>query len=159
MISNRPYLLRAFHQWIVDSQCTPILVIDANNPFSKIPKEYIESNEIVFNISEGAIRDLKITNQLIEFKASFSGVVHLISAPIKAILAVYAEENGEGIFFDAEEDDEGGNSGQISNITPFADPTSAASISEAYLSASENQITDPSSNKLIKGKPFLKLVE
>ena len=29
MISNKPYLLRAFHQWIVDSACTPILVIDA----------------------------------------------------------------------------------------------------------------------------------
>jgi len=150
MISNRPYLLRAFHQWIVDSQCTPILVIDANNPFSKIPKEYVESNEIVFNISEGAIRDLKITNQLIEFKASFSGVVHLISAPIKAVLAVYAEENGEGIFFDAEEDE---GSDMVGNVTPF---------SEVYSSTSENQVADQtgaSGSQSVKGKPFLKLVE
>lgn len=104
MISNRPYLLRAFFQWIVDSQCTPILVIDAAHPRCKIPQDYAEGGEIVFNISPTAVRDLKMANDAVEFKASFSGVVHIIHAPIKAILAVYAEENGEGIFFDAEED-------------------------------------------------------
>src|SRR3990167_4165222 len=108
MISNRPYLLRAFYQWIADSGCTPILVIDANNPRCKVPKDYVEGGEIVFNISKAAIRDLKMLNDLIEFKASFSGVIHMISAPIKAILAIYAEENGEGIFFDGEDDEDGG---------------------------------------------------
>ena len=66
--------------------------------------DYAEGGEIVFNISPTAVRDLKISNELVEFKASFSGVIHLISAPIKAVLAVYAEENGEGLFFDAEDD-------------------------------------------------------
>lgn len=103
MLSNRPYLLRAFYQWIVDSGCTPILVLDATNPRCKVPKDYIEGGEIVFNISPSAIRDLKMLNDLVEFKASFSGVIHMISAPIKAVMSVYAEENGEGIFFDAED--------------------------------------------------------
>ena len=79
MLSNRPYLLRAFYQWIIDSNCTPILVIDAHYPRCKIPKDYVEDGEIIFNISPSAIRDLKITNELIEFKASFSGVIHIIS--------------------------------------------------------------------------------
>lgn len=104
MLSNKPYLLRAFYQWIVDSNCTPIIVIDAHHPRSKIPKEYVEDGEIVFNISPVAIRDLKISNELVEFKASFSGVIHLIATPISTILALYAEENGEGIFFDAEDE-------------------------------------------------------
>lgn len=104
MLSNRPYLLRAFYQWIVDSACTPILVIDANNPRCKIPKDFAEGGEIVFNISSTAIRDLKMLNDSIEFKASYSGVIHIVYAPINAVLAVYAEENGEGLFFDAEED-------------------------------------------------------
>src|SRR3990167_5969811 len=110
MLSNRPYLLRAFYQWIVDSECMPILVIDVNNPRSRVPMEYADGVEIVFNVSPTAVRDLKISNELIEFKASFSGVIHIISAPIKAILAIYAEENGEGLFIDAEEgeDDKGG---------------------------------------------------
>lgn len=150
MISNRPYLLRAFHEWISDSACTPILVIDATNPRCKIPHEYAEGGEIVFNVSPVAIRDFKITNELVEFKASFSGVIHIISAPIKAILAIYAEENGEGIFFDAEEDagdDEVTTSTvQLKSIDGFASETMAS--------------TDlTSTTATTKSKPFLKLVE
>ncbi len=79
MLSNRPYLLRAFYQWIVDSGCTPILVLDANNPRCKVPMDYAEGGEIVFNISSSAVRDLKMLNEAVEFKASFSGVIHIIS--------------------------------------------------------------------------------
>lgn len=144
MLSNRPYLLRAFYQWIVDSACTPILVIDANHPRCKIPRDYVEGGEIVFNISSSAIRDLKMTNELIEFKASFSGVIHIISAPIKGILAVYAEENGEGIFFDAEEDDDSeGDSVQLKAVESF-------SIENA------EQSMPPSEQRQ---KPVLRLVE
>lgn len=61
MQSNKPYLLRAFYQWIVDSKCVPVLVLDANNPCCIIPKDYIEENEIVFNISPDAVRHFNIT--------------------------------------------------------------------------------------------------
>lgn len=108
MISNRPYLLRAFFQWIIDSNCTPILVLDATNPDCRIPEAYIDDGEIVFNISPVAVRDLKLTNQEIKFNASFSGVNHLISAPVGAILAIYADENGEGLYLDAEAEEEAG---------------------------------------------------
>jgi stringent starvation protein B len=109
MLSNRPYLLRAFYQWIIDSTCTPILVVDATNPRCKVPRDYVDGGEIIFNVSPDAVRDFKIGSELITFKASFSGVIHLISVPLGAALAVYAEENGEGIFFDGEE--EGGTEG------------------------------------------------
>jgi len=144
MLSNRPYLLRAFYQWIIDSACTPILVIDANHPRCKIPQDYAEGGEIVFNISSVAVRDLKITNELIEFKASFSGVIHLISAPIKAVMAIYAEENGEGIFFDAEEDDGSDDIVSLKSIEGMSDNT---------LDAELTKMTSA------KTKPFLKLVE
>src|SRR3989338_8795739 len=98
MLSTRPYLARAFYQWIVDSRCTPIVVLNAAHPACSVPADYVEDNEIVFNISETAVRDLTITNTLVEFKASFSGVIHLISAPMAAVIAIYAEENGEGFF-------------------------------------------------------------
>lgn len=148
MISNRPYLLRAFYQWIVDSNCTPILVLDVNNPRCKIPMDFAEGGEIVFNISPSAIRDLKMLNEAVEFKASFSGVIHIISAPIKAVLAVYAEENGEGIFFDAEEDD-----GDNDVITPFQ-----LQGIEGAKEASLQEIPPPDTANG-KAKPFLKLVE
>lgn len=147
MLSNRPYLLRAFHDWIVDSACTPILVIDATNPRCKIPMDYAESGEIVFNISSSAIRDLKIMNDFIEFKASFSGVIHIISAPIKAVLAIYAEENGEGIFFDAEEETTGG-SGDFMELKGI-DGSREDSLQETTINP----------NATIKRKPFLRLIE
>ncbi len=108
MLSNKPYLIRAFYEWIVDSACTPFIVMDATFPRCKVPQEYIENGQIVLNIAPQAIRDFKVTNELVEFKASFSGVVHIISAPVKAVLAVYAQENGQGMFFDFEEQEESG---------------------------------------------------
>lgn len=106
MLSNKPYLIRAFYEWIVDSKCTPFLVINANYPKCKIPQEFVEDGQITLNIFPEAIRDLKIGNEFLEFRASFSGVIHIISAPIKAVLAIYAQENGQGMFFDYEEDEE-----------------------------------------------------
>lgn len=147
MLSNRPYLLRAFYQWIVDSNCNPILVIDANNPRAKIPQDFADGGEIVFNISPAAVRDLKMLNDLIEFKASFSGVIHLISAPVKAILAVYAEENGEGIFFDAEEDNDS-----------VDDVVKLRGLNNIVPTESFEQKVDIAPS-VSKGKPFLTLVE
>ncbi len=106
MLSNKPYLIRAFYEWIVDSQSTPLLVVDATMPRCNVPQEYVENGEIILNISPDAIRDLKVSRHLVEFKASFSGIAHLISVPVKAVLAVYAEENGQGMFFDIESEED-----------------------------------------------------
>lgn len=105
MLSNKPYLIRAFYEWIVDSKCTPFLVVNANFPRCKIPQQFVEDGQITLNISPEAIRDVKFGNDLVEFRASFSSIVHIISVPVKAVLAVYAQENGQGMFFDFEEDD------------------------------------------------------
>lgn len=107
MLSNKPYLIRAFYEWIVDSACTPFLVVNANFPRCNVPRDFVENGEITLNISPSAVRDLKINNDSIEFRASFSGIVHIISAPIKAVLAIYAQENQQGMFFDYEESEEG----------------------------------------------------
>lgn len=151
MLSNRPYLLRAFYQWIVDSGCNPILVVDANHPQAKIPQDYVDGAEIVFNISSTAIRDLKMLNDLIEFKASFSGIVHIVSAPIKAILAIYAEENGEGLFFDAEEEG-------VEDIE--SEPRAAVQLKGIDGSVGMDSFdASVAISESAKAKPFLKLVE
>lgn len=152
MLSNRPYLLRAFYEWIVDSQCTPILVIDANNPNIRAPMAYAEDGEIVFNISSNAVRDLKMSNDKVEFKASFSGVIHIVNAPIGAILAVYAEENGEGIFFDAEEDTDG-----TTNVSTGVTPLRSVETTPRNLMDSADVPPDVMNKSRVK--PFLKLVE
>jgi stringent starvation protein B len=147
MLSNRPYLIRAFYQWIIDNNCTPILVV-ANHPTCRIPQNYVEDNEIVFNISPTAVRDLKIGNDRIEFKASFSGVIHVISAPINALLSIYAEENGEGLFFDNEDEAESDN-----DDNRLSGP---ASVSSVYSDDMEPEVPIAPAPR---SKPFLKLVE
>ncbi len=117
MFSNKPYLVRAFYEWIVDNACTPYVVVNAHYPRCHVPAEHVENGEITLNIAPSAIRDLKITNDTIEFRASFSGIVHLISAPIKAILAIYAQENQQGMFFDYEETDEGDGDGDLAGLS------------------------------------------
>ncbi len=107
MLSNKPYLIRAFYDWIVDSACTPYLMVNAAYPRCKVPQQFVENNEITLNISRDAVRDLRITKDVVEFRASFSGIVHIISAPIKAVLAIYAHENQQGMFFDYEEEESG----------------------------------------------------
>lgn len=154
MLSNRPYLLRAFYQWIVDSGCTPILVIDAANTSCQIPEEYVEGGEIVFNVAPAAIRDFQISNQQVAFRASFSGIGHDVSAPVNAILAVYAEENGEGLFLDAEEemidDGDAGSKNKRAQLRSI-DGTSAESLAGLPIDAPVLNTSRP--------KPVLKLVE
>ncbi len=140
MISNKPYLVRAFYEWIVDSGCTPYLVLDVTFPRCNVPQQYVENGQITLNIAPQAIRDLKVGNDLLEFKASFSGVVHIISAPTKAVLSVYAHENGQGMFFDFEDAEEGG--------TEWATDASLAESAEVVVNAKER-----------KSVPHLKLVD
>jgi stringent starvation protein B len=152
MISNRPYLLRAFYDWIVDSQCTPVLVADAKHPRCKIPEEYVQDNEIVFNISPTAVRDLDISNDWVQFRASFHGVVHVTSIPIGAVLALYADENNEGIFFDGTEEELGSDIEAPANYA-FSPLNKSYQEEPAIVSHSS------SDREQVKGKPSLRIVE
>jgi len=127
MLSNKPYLVRAFFQWIVDNGCTPFVIVNAVYPHCKVPQQHVDENgQITLNIAPDAIRDLQMTNDFLEFRASFSGVVHLISAPMKAILAVYAQENGQGMFFDFEDElNEEGSGWEGSQVVQQAETSSA----------------------------------
>ena len=104
MTSNRPYLIRALYEWIVDNKHTPYILINAEIPGVEVPTAYVEGGKIVLNISPNAAQNLRITNQIIEFSASFSGRPTFIYAPVKAVLAIYARENGRGMEFNEEKD-------------------------------------------------------
>lgn len=113
MLSNKPYLIRAFYQWILDSGCTPVLSINPKHPRCRVPESFFHNEEISFNISPEAVRDIKLGNDRIEFTASFSGIVHLIQIPVQAILSIYAHENGEeGMYFDYEDFEDHGDGTQ-----------------------------------------------
>lgn len=105
MLPQKPYLVRAFYEWIVDSDCTPYLLVDVTVPGTEVPQEYVEDGEIVLDISTSAVVGLNISNHKVEFQATFGGIPKSIVAPMKAILAVYANENGRGMVFNLEEEE------------------------------------------------------
>ena len=104
MNSSRPYMLRALYEWIVDNDCTPYLLVDANHANVKVPPGYAADGQIVLNIAPAAMRHFAMNNQAISFEARFSGVPFSLYVPITAVLAIYARENGQGMFFDAQSD-------------------------------------------------------
>jgi len=103
MTSNRPYLIRAIHAWVVDNDCTPYLLVDAAADGVEVPDEHVEDGRIVLNISPGATDRLELGDQVIHFQARFGGRPTEVFVPITAVLAVYARENGQGMMFPPEE--------------------------------------------------------
>jgi len=103
MTSSRPYLLRALYEWILDNQCTPYVVVNANREDAQIPRAYVKDGQIVLNIAPTAVVGLKLDNDALEFNARFGGVAMQVYAPISAVLGIYARENGRGMIFDAED--------------------------------------------------------
>ncbi len=97
--SQRPYLVRAMHEWMTDAGKTPHLVVDAAVSGVQVPPEHIQDGKIVLNCSYSATRNLALGNDEIEFEARFSGIPHLIRVPIDAVLGIYARESGEGMLF------------------------------------------------------------
>lgn len=102
MTSNRPYLIRAIYDWIVDNNLTPHILVNAHYPEIQVPQAYVQDGKIVLNVSPQACRGLHLENDRIVFTARFSGVVHQIFIVPAAVLAIYAKENGRGMEFGEE---------------------------------------------------------
>ena len=100
---KRPYLLRAYYDWLVDNDFTPYLVVDANYYGTNVPVEYVKDGQIVLNLSAGATGNLQLTNDFIQFNARFQGVARELYIPMGAALAIYARENGDGVMFEPED--------------------------------------------------------
>lgn len=104
MTTNRPYLIRAVNDWLLDNHCTPHLLVNAEAPGVDVPHQYIQDGKIVLNIGPNAVEGLRVSNDEVTFLARFSGVSRLVSLPVNAVLAIYAKENGRGMMFDDEQD-------------------------------------------------------
>ncbi|UZK04402.1 ClpXP protease specificity-enhancing factor [Venatoribacter cucullus] len=102
MTPSRPYLVRALHEWILDNQCTPYLLVDAGLQGVQVPQEFVNDGQIVLNISPAAVQNLLIDNDGLSFNARFGGVPMAVFVPVVAILAIYARENGQGMVFGTE---------------------------------------------------------
>ncbi|MEO5559317.1 MAG: ClpXP protease specificity-enhancing factor [Dokdonella sp.] len=102
MTSNRPYLLRALYEWISDNDLTPHLLVDATADGVRVPPGAAKDGRVVLNIASRAVTQFEISNDCVRFLARFGGVSQPIYVPMAAVLAVYAQENGQGMMFSAD---------------------------------------------------------
>lgn len=117
MTSNRPYLLRALYEWIADNGLTPHILVDASFEGVDVPEQAVQKGKVILNIDQAAVRGLEMGNDWLSFHARFSGREYSVAAPVDAVLAIYAKENGQGMMF-AQDD------GSDTPTDPDSDPTS-----------------------------------
>ncbi len=133
MNSLKPYLLRAVYDWCVDNDLTPYLLANANADDVVVPRQSVQEGRIILNLNPQAVHNLALGDNKVEFNARFGGKPMLVRIPIKAVLAIYARENGQGMVFDENEEGD--------PLPP--QPTS----------------TEPTESKPARSRPVLKVVK
>ena len=128
--SNKPYLIRALHQWCSDNGFTPFMAVFVDSTV-EVPMEFVKNDEIVLNLTAEACHQLQIENDYISFQARFGGVPRKILVPVTHVLAIYARENGQGMSF------------------PF-DPTEIKDLTPQKTEASEMKSAKPSFLTIVK---------
>ncbi|CAH0532520.1 Stringent starvation protein B [Vibrio stylophorae] len=102
LTARRPYLVRAYYDWLLDNDLTPHLVVDATQSGVRVPPEFISDGQVVLNIAPRAVGHLELGNDAISFNARFGGQPHSVIVPMSAVMAIYARENGAGTMFEPE---------------------------------------------------------
>ena len=98
MISTKPYLVRAIFDWCINEGFTPHILVSLSDQVI-VPRGHDKNNEIILNISLTSVTKLVI-DDLLSFSSRFAGIHEDILIPIDSINSIYAQENGEGLFFD-----------------------------------------------------------
>lgn len=119
MTSTRPYLIRAINEWAIENDLTPHLLVNALDEGVVVPSQFVNDGQIVLNISPSAVQAIELGNEWVLFSARFSGKSMNIEVPVSSVLAIYARENGQGIFFPEEDGspEPGGNGGEDKKVS------------------------------------------
>lgn len=138
---TRPYMIRAFYEWLEDNSLTPYLLVDATQDNLVIPTEHVQNGQIVLNIASQATGNMNIDNNYINFNARFGGVSRELWIPMQAVMALFAKENQSiAMPFDPAEYD---------NFTP-EDSESAASKSTTASKADTIERAKKAGLKILK---------
>lgn len=159
MTPRRPYLLRAFYEWLVDNDLTPHLVVDATMGGVRVPLEFVQDGQIILNVAPRAVGNLELGNEAITFNARFGGRPHSVIVPLYAVQAIYARENGAGTMFEPEEaylsmtDEDDEAQSPLSALGSVESDLNADIVEEE--AASEPEAEPPKK----KGRPSLRVVK
>lgn len=147
-LSTKPYLLRAIYEWCTDSGYTPYIAVRVDAR-SRVPMEFVRNGEIVLNISFGATSNLKMESDFINFSARFGGVSRQISVAVESVIAIYAHENGQGMAFEPQADQEATASSQNDS----ANKPTVESIKNGPILASVPVAAEKSRDASVKNDP------
>ena len=149
MTSSKPYIVKAYYNWISDNDLTPYIMVDVNVYGVLVPMAYVTNDQIVLNVSGGAVGQIGLGEDSIEFSARFGGKLEHIVVPYGAIGAIYAKENGAGTSLPIEH--------------PVETDEEAESLSsKAILTSVENNVNEPTESKKSrpkKGSATLKIIK
>ena len=162
LTARRPYLLRAFYEWLVDNDLTPHLVVDINLPGVQVPLEYARDGQIVLNIAPRAVGNLELGNDDVRFNARFGGVPRQVSVPLAAVLAIYARENGAGTMFEPEPAYDGAEFDAFAEQDEEAPETTLMSVVKSDRPTEENSDDNPDDEPPSPprgGRPALRVVK
>ncbi|MFP1727146.1 ClpXP protease specificity-enhancing factor [Lonsdalea quercina] len=158
---RRPYLLRAFYDWLLDNQLTPHLVVDVSLPGVQVPMEFARDGQIVLNIAPLAVGNLELADDLVRFNARFGGVPRQVMVPMAAVMAIYARENGAGTMFEPEpayEAGEGADDALVQDDEPHKPSLRTVDDVETAPSGNETPDDEPPSPPR-GGRPSLRVVK
>ena len=80
------------------------MLVNAEDESSNVPMQHVNDGKIILNIRDEAVQQLSLGNDFIEFNARFGGLPMRVSFSVDAVLGIYAKENGQGMVFDAKND-------------------------------------------------------
>jgi stringent starvation protein B len=151
MTSNKPYIVKAFYDWLSDNDLTPYISVDVSVYGVLVPMTYVNDGQIILNISSSALGTISMGSASIEFSARFGGKLEHISVPYGAISAIYAKENGAGTSLAIEHIEE------VADIVeePVSPLSSVSSVSS--LDSVKSIAKDQKSKG--KGKPTLTVIK
>ncbi|GLT18520.1 stringent starvation protein B [Vibrio zhanjiangensis] len=158
MTPRRPYMLRAFYDWLVDNDLTPHLVVAATLPGVRVPVEFVQDGQIILNIAPRAVGNLELGNEAITFNARFSGRPHSVIVPLYAVQAIYARENGAGTMFEPEDayDEEAVGLAEESSMEDHDGESAGLSLATEMIDDGPTPDDEPPRPK---GRPSLRVVK
>lgn len=101
--TTRPYLIRAIREWALDNAFTPQILVDVRADSVTVPGAFVRDGRIVLNIHDRAVGAITLGNERIQFTARFGGQPFSVDVPVESVLAIFARENGQGIFFQSDD--------------------------------------------------------
>lgn len=103
---QKPYLIRAIHDWLSDNNSRVHVQVDLTHPQVQVPhhlsRAVTKKDSEVFNISMQATGHLLMGNEVITCEARFSGKLYPLTFPIDSVIAIFGPDEpvkGLGMVF------------------------------------------------------------